>query len=75
MCDCKDNDGIMATNYDGRTIAHIAAAEGHRDLLLALQEAWFNFDLKDRWGQTPINEIKDPVLKEEIERIWKSRNN
>jgi len=41
-----------------RTVGHLAAAEGHTELLLYLiNETNFNFDLKDRWGNKPLDEI------------------
>lgn len=56
--DCEAD--IEASDYDLRTVAHLAAAEGHTELLLYLiNETDFNFDLKDRWGKKPLEEIID----------------
>jgi hypothetical protein len=43
-----------------RTVAHLAAAEKHWDLLTYLvTHTKFNFDMKDRFGKTPFDEIDD----------------
>ena len=44
-----------------RTVGHLAAAENKWDLLTYLvTKTRFNFDLKDRFGKTPFDEINDP---------------
>lgn len=54
-------------DYDKRTVAHLAAAEGHMDILLYLiNNSNFNFELEDRWGRKPIDEIKNRNFKSEI---------
>lgn len=51
---------IETPDYDYRTVAHLAAAEKHYLVLeYLLWFSSFNFQLKDRWGQTPLDEIKD----------------
>ena len=51
-------------------MAHLAAAEHHEDLLKYLVlKTDFDFKLKDRWNNTPLDEIKDPVLKNDIEEL------
>ncbi len=48
--ECEAN--IEEVDYDFRSVAHLAAAEGHTELLLFLiNETKFNFSLKDRWGK------------------------
>jgi len=48
-----------------RTVAHLAAAEGHTELLLYLiNETDFDFDLQDRWGNRPLDEIHDLEIRE-----------
>ena len=46
------------SDYDCRTAGHIAACEGHKDVLQALQNAGARFDLRDRWGVTAEVEMK-----------------
>ena len=41
-----------------RTVAHLAAAEKRWDLLTYLvTRTKYNFDMKDRFGKTPFDEI------------------
>lgn len=55
-------------------MGHLAAAEGHLDMLIYLaQSTNFNFNLKDRWGNTIITEIKDRAIKEEVDEALKRR--
>lgn len=65
LYDCEAD--IEISDYDFRTVGHLAGAEGHYDLLEYLaSETNFNFNLKDRWGTTCFDEIKDPVIKAQI---------
>jgi ankyrin repeat protein len=68
---------IEVSDYDLRTVGHLAAAEGHWDLVTYLaKHTHFNFNLKDRWGKTPLDEITDDVKREEyIKMIKDSRTN
>lgn len=51
-------------DYDKRTLGHLAACEGHKDLLLYMSENTnFDFDFTDRFGKTTYDEIKEPELK------------
>lgn len=62
LYDCEAN--IETTDYDRRSVAHLAAAEGHTELLLYLiNETSFNFDLVDRWGKAPLDEIHDDEIR------------
>lgn len=57
-------------NYDNRTVAHIAAVEGHEVLLTFLAlEAKFDFTIQDRNGKTPIDEINDQALADKIKKL------
>lgn len=56
----KSEADIEVSDYDLRTIGHLAAAEGNMQILeyLAINSK-FNFSLKDRWGNSIMDEIKD----------------
>lgn len=43
-------------DYDKRTAGHLAACEGHAHVLQFLIEHGVNFNVKDRWGNTPYND-------------------
>ena len=45
-----------AADYDQRTAAHLACAEGLLPVALALHAAGANFNAKDRWGRTPLDD-------------------
>ena len=49
---------INAVDYDMRSALHIAAAEGHENLVRFLMANGANPSAKDRWGQTPLDEAK-----------------
>ena len=49
---------INSCDYDKRTGLHLAASEGHVDTVKLLIEKGAEI-LKDRWGNTAIDEIKD----------------
>lgn len=71
----KAGANLESKNYDGRTLAHIAAAEGHEDTLTFLaKNTNFDFDLKDRHEFTPLSEILDNVLQQKIRQFVKSRS-
>ncbi len=57
-------------DYDKRTIGHLAAAEGHVDMLKYLAtHSKFNFDLRDRWNYSVLGELKDLEAKKRIEQL------
>jgi ankyrin repeat protein len=63
---CEAN--IEESDYDLRTVGHLAAAEGHWDLLTFLATRTnFNFEIKDRWGKTPLDEIANPETRTQYE--------
>ena len=63
LYECEAN--IEQSDYDLRTVAHLAAAEGHTELLLYLiRDTNFNFNITDRWGKKPLEEINDDGVRE-----------
>lgn len=57
-----------------RTFAHIAAAENHEQILQYLaKNTDFNFELKDRYEHTPIDEIRDESLRQTIRNVYISK--
>ena len=55
---------LEQADYDQRTIGHLAAAEGHTETLEMLATlTQFNFNLKDRWGHSVLEELKDQEAK------------
>lgn len=49
---------VDAADYDGRTGAHIAAAEGNVSALRTLSSFGANLSLEDRWKNTALEEAK-----------------
>jgi len=50
---------MEACDYDGRTALHLAAAEGHyRVVRFLLQKCCVPVDVKDRWGNTPVDDAR-----------------
>ena len=48
---------ITATDYDGRSLLHLAAGNGHIDALhFILRQKNVNVNALDRWHNTPLNE-------------------
>jgi glutaminase len=46
-------------DYDKRTAIHLAASEGHIDIVKYLLGKGVDKDVKDRWGNTPLSEAKN----------------
>ena len=68
--ECEAN--IEISDYDLRTVGHLAAAEGHWELLnYLILGTDFNFELKDRWGKKPLDEIEDFDKRMEFEEALK----
>ena len=65
---------IEVADYDKRTVGHLAAAEGHLQVLeLLASESHFNFELRDRWNNSCFDEIKSDEMRALIERLVQSR--
>ena len=48
-------------DYDGRTPLHLAAAEGHREMVRFMLALGVERAPKDRWGNTPYHEAHKAV--------------
>ena len=46
---------INAGDYDKRTALHLAAGEGHTDVVQLLCERGANVNIEDRWGGRPLD--------------------
>ena len=46
---------VNSIDLDGRTALHIAACEGHADVVKLLLSRKANIDARDRWGSTVDN--------------------
>ncbi|KAJ0502515.1 putative glutaminase [Helianthus annuus] len=47
-----DGVDVNSIDLDGRTALHVAACEGHVDVVLLLLRCKANIDARDRWGST-----------------------
>ena len=66
---CEVN--LEISDYDLRHVGHLAACEGHYEMLRYLAvETTFDFELKDRWGNCTFDEMKDKITKEQKKRLW-----
>ena len=46
-------------DYDGRAPVHLAAAEGHLNIIEFFIKEGLELNPKDRWGGTPIDDAKN----------------
>lgn len=74
---CEVN--LEVSDYDLRNIGHLAASEGHLDLLeFLINHTNFDFDLADRWGRSPLEEMAHKVSREDkmkLKKLIKEREN
>lgn len=69
----KAGANLEITNYDSRTFAHVAAAEGNVEILEYLaRNTKFNLDVQDRYGRTPLDEIEDANIQQKIRQYYMS---
>jgi len=66
---CKFGLDVDIADYDLRTAGHIAACEGHVEVLQALKKMKANFNLKDRWGATAIDEAKKRADWSDLQKV------
>jgi ankyrin repeat protein len=66
---------LSAVNYDGRTALHVAAAEGHIEVVEFLVKTGSPLFVRDRWGHSPLqeaihhNQVKIATLLERVETL------
>ncbi|KAI8498734.1 hypothetical protein Bbelb_231870 [Branchiostoma belcheri] len=64
---------MEVTDYDGRTALHLAAAEGHVQVVrFLLEKCGVRHDLQDRWGQVPLDDAVRFGHKEAEEMLRKA---
>lgn len=67
---------LEISDYDKRSLGHLAAAEGHFEMLEFLAaKTNFNFNIEDRWGKKVLDELKNQEQKSLIEQILAQRSN
>ena len=58
---------VSASDYDGRSPLHLAAAGGHKNIVEFLISHGAKLNAKDRWGSTPLNDALRNDHKELVE--------
>jgi len=60
-------------DYDKRTVAHVAAAEGHTHIIkFLIEETNVNILVSDRWGNTPFSEANNEKIRDLIKNKYKN---
>jgi len=50
---------LNVSDYDKRSLGHLAAAEGHWEFIhILLTAGEFDFEAKDRWENSTVDQIK-----------------
>lgn len=66
---------LALEDYDKRTLAHIAASEGHVNIIkFLLEEANINLMTSDRWGNTPYSEATSEEIRNLIKKKYRYCN-
>ena len=52
----KNKVDVNAADYDKRTALHLAASEGHYEIVKILLESRASINARDRWGSTPLDD-------------------
>jgi ankyrin repeat protein len=52
---------IMSPDYNSRTLAHIAAAEGEKDIIEFLINTGYKIIKQDKWGKTPFDDCPEDI--------------
>lgn len=61
---------VNSIDLDGRTALHIAACEGHLDVVKALLSRRANIDARDRWGSTVCLLLLLPLTLKFLRLCW-----
>jgi hypothetical protein len=54
----KAGANLELSDYDNRTVGHLAATEGHMNVLQYLCDTKYDFLLLDRWNNTVESDLK-----------------
>ena len=59
IVDISDMHILNGSDYDGRTALHLACSEGRVQIVKLLVERELRKNVKDRWGNTPLDELEN----------------
>lgn len=51
-------ENLNVVDYDGRSALHLAASEGHVDIIKFLLSCNVDYTIKDRWGRTALDDAR-----------------